>query len=200
MKKFLIVFFVFLSFGCFIPSTGAAPLQGNDYQLIRIFQDYLNSTRTMQARFTQTASDGGRTHGTFYMSRPNRFRFDYDPPNHIAIISDGRSVVQYDKELKQADRVALSDTPADIFTRDNVDLLNDLSVTGFRQEGDLIYVTVTDPKASEKFEVTFVFSPGQMVLHQWSVKESGSNGATTIALSGMQRNLGLDAGLFQTRQ
>jgi len=49
---------------------------------------YLNSIRTMYAKFRQVASGGGVATGQLWMARPGRMRFEYDPPNQILLLAD----------------------------------------------------------------------------------------------------------------
>uniref|UniRef100_UPI003F9DDE77 LolA family protein n=1 Tax=Mycobacterium sp. TaxID=1785 RepID=UPI003F9DDE77 len=49
---------------------------------------YLSSIQTMVGNFVQIGPDGGRTEGTFYLQKPGRVRFEYNPPSPIDIISD----------------------------------------------------------------------------------------------------------------
>ena len=51
---------------------------------------YVNSIRTLQARFVQRNPNGSVVQGTLYISRPGRMRFEYDAPS------------QTDKELVSA--------------------------------------------------------------------------------------------------
>ena len=41
---------------------------------------YLSSVQTMVGNFVQVGPDGGRTEGTFYIQKPGKVRFEYNPP------------------------------------------------------------------------------------------------------------------------
>src|SRR5687767_3015121 len=53
---------------------------------------YVNSTRTMQARFVQTNPNGSVVQGTLYVRRPGRMRFEYDAPSQLKVVADGTQV------------------------------------------------------------------------------------------------------------
>src|SRR3974390_1145780 len=52
---------------------------------------YLSLVQTLQGRFGQVGSDGRRTTGDFYLSKPGRVRFEYDDPSPIELGACGTS-------------------------------------------------------------------------------------------------------------
>src|SRR5262245_1279963 len=54
---------------------------------------YLSSVHVLSGDFIQVAADGRRAKGQFYIQKPGRVRFEYEPPSPIDIVSDGSSVV-----------------------------------------------------------------------------------------------------------
>ena len=85
--------------------------------------NFLNGLHTLQADFRQILSDeqgsGNQfATGTFYLSRPGRFRWDYETPNNQYILADGRSVWLVEEDLEQvtqrSQKSALKGTPAQL--------------------------------------------------------------------------------------
>ena len=64
---------------------------------------YLSSMQTLVGNFVQIAPDGSRTEGTFYIQKPGKVRFDYNPPSPIDVIADGSSVVVRNAHLDTQD-------------------------------------------------------------------------------------------------
>ena len=67
---------------------------------------YLDKLKTLDAGFTQVVRDKqGRivetATGTFALSRPDRFRWDYRTPYEQTIVADGKRVWLYDRDLEQ---------------------------------------------------------------------------------------------------
>ena len=89
---------------------------------------YLSSIQTMEGHFVQIGPDGGRTEGNFYIQKPGRVRFAYDPPSPIDIIADGSTVVVRDRKLATQDLYPLSQTPLRYLLADRIDLLHDTDV------------------------------------------------------------------------
>jgi len=67
---------------------------------------YLSNLKTFGAGFTQVVRDrDGRivetATGTFALSRPDRFRWEYRSPYEQTIVADGRKLWLYDRDLEQ---------------------------------------------------------------------------------------------------
>ena len=74
---------------------------------VRQFESSYRNVRTLQADFTQTYVMGGRVRresGTVYFERGGRMRWDYQRPNRKLFISDGRHLLLYVPQEKQATR------------------------------------------------------------------------------------------------
>jgi outer membrane lipoprotein carrier protein len=67
---------------------------------------FMENIQTLDTAFSQevTAEDGEVTqtsNGRFILSRPGKFRWEYEKPAPQEIVSDGKSLWIYDKELEQ---------------------------------------------------------------------------------------------------
>src|SRR6185437_1375696 len=91
-------------------ATAPAPTQAADLQQI---ENYLNGLTTAQADFTFAGPDGAVSHGSFYLSRPAKLRFDYTEPKGNLLIADGDYVIYYDAQQKEASNLPISSTPLD---------------------------------------------------------------------------------------
>lgn len=100
---------------------GTAPAFAADG--VALVKDYLRGLNSLQADFRQItlAADGGEmieSGGTFYLLRPNRFRWDYQTPSEQLIVADGKRIYVYDKELAQVShrgqKAVLDGTPAQL--------------------------------------------------------------------------------------
>ncbi|KAA6184386.1 outer membrane lipoprotein chaperone LolA [Thiohalocapsa marina] len=107
---------------------------------VALVKDYLQGLNSLQAEFRQITlpSDGSdmiESRGTFYLLRPNRFRWDYTVPWSQQIVADGQRIYLYDEELAQvshrsqkrvldgtpAQLLASDQPPEDYFTMRNID-------------------------------------------------------------------------------
>ncbi len=168
--------------------------QINQADLLRI-SNYLNGITTMEGNFVQIGPDGDLSEGLFYMRRPGRVRFEYQPPNPALIVADGFWVGVYDKIAETLDRFPLSETPLDLLLRDRVDLRNEGAVEQVERSEGLLRVRAVDPNAPDQGSITMVFADNPLELRQWVVVDAQGL-TTTVALSETRRNVTLDPDLF----
>ncbi len=91
-----------------------------------MLNSFMRKAKTLEATFTQEVlSEKGMivqtSYGKFYLSRPGKFRWVYESPTPQEIISDGKKLWVYDKDLEQVTvkplRQALGNSPAAILTQ-----------------------------------------------------------------------------------
>ena len=93
-----------------------------------LLQSYVEKTRTLQAKFTQSVFDrNGRltqeSKGDFALSRPGKFRWTYAEPYNQLIVGDGKKVWIHDADLEQVTvrkfDTAMGATPAALLAGSN---------------------------------------------------------------------------------
>lgn len=173
---------------------GLANAQPNPADLTRI-SNYLNGITTMQGTFVQVGPDGDLSEGKFYMRRPGRIRFEYNPPNPTLIVADGFWVAVIDTIDNKFDRFPLSETPLDLLLRSRVNLRNEKAVKSIERSAGQLRVKAVDPDAPGQGSITMIFTNNPLELIQWIVVD-GQGLSTTVALSKTKRNVKLDPKLF----
>jgi outer membrane lipoprotein-sorting protein len=158
-------------------------------------ETYLNQVRSLKADFSQVAPDGSLSDGKFFLRRPGRLRFEYDPPNPILIVGDGTWIVVYDSETNQVDRLPIGQTPLSVLVRDRVSLGDGMEVTEVRRQPGVLEISLVDPANRDQGSITLVFSDPPLELRQWLVTDSQRQ-VTTVQLRDATRNVDLDAKLF----
>jgi outer membrane lipoprotein-sorting protein len=158
---------------------------------------YLSSVHQMHGHFVQVAPDGSQSQGEFYVQKPGRVRFKYDPPSPIEIIADGKSLVVHDRKLRTQDVYPLSQTPLRFLLSDRIDLLRETKVVAVRS--DDVYVTVvieeTQPLIGTS-RLMMMLGAKDYQLKQWTVTDpQGYN--TTVAISNLDSSKRPDADLFR---
>ena len=73
---------------------------------VESFNRFFNEINTLEAQFTQIVLDENMAalddgHGTVWIKRPGRFRWNYAPPDAQEIVGDGERVWLYDIALEQ---------------------------------------------------------------------------------------------------
>jgi len=95
---------------------------------------YLSSVQVLNGQFVQVGPDGNRVRGEFFIQKPGKVRFEYEPPSRIEIVADGTSVVVRDRKLATQDLYPLSQTPLRFLLSDRIDLLKETSVIGVKSD------------------------------------------------------------------
>lgn len=176
------------------PPPAAVALAPQDNADLQRIAAYLNSIRTMYAKFRQVASGGGIVTGQLWMARPGRMRFEYDPPSPILLLADTFYVYYVDKELIQMSKVGLKSTPAWLLLRDPI-TFSDLIVTSFERGANTIRLTVVEKAEPDSGSLTMVFTDNPLALRQWSIVDQQRK-TTTVSLYDERFGMALDPKLF----
>src|SRR5690242_4747058 len=75
-------------------------LTAEEIALINEISAHNSGITTMAGRFLQIDTQGNRNEGTFYLQRPGKIRFRYDPPSREEIMSIGQGFYVIDRKEK----------------------------------------------------------------------------------------------------
>jgi outer membrane lipoprotein-sorting protein len=180
-------------------ATTTAPAAFNPTQRAQVdkVSSYLSSVQQLVGNFVQVGPDGSRVKGEFYMSKPGKIRFEYDPPSPIEIIADGQSVVVRDRKLATQDLYPLSQTPLRFLLSDRIDLLRETNVVAVRS--DDVYVTVVIEERHALIgtsRLLMMLGAKDYQLKQWTVTDPQGYD-TTVAVSNLDTSKRPDPGLFK---
>ncbi len=154
----------------FLAAPASALTETERVELSRV-SAYLSSITTMNGEFVQFGPYGDRTQGKFYMAKPGRIRFQYDPPNKIAVIADGDSVLIEDKKMKTEDIWPLKRTPLKFLLDDQIDFSTSDKVTSVLVDPDLIQVVMVDKSRFGGGKLTLLFDRASAELRQWTITD-----------------------------
>jgi outer membrane lipoprotein-sorting protein len=171
-----------------------AALTAQDKTELQQIAGYLDHIRTMSGRFQQRSGSGAST-GRLWIARPGRMRFEYDPPNPIALYADGFYVYYWDRELHQISKVGLKSTPAWFLLRDPISF-QDVIVTGMEHGPNTIRISVVENSKPDEGSLSLVFTENPLALRQWTVVDQEGK-STTVSLSELQFGMALDPKVFQ---
>jgi outer membrane lipoprotein-sorting protein len=157
---------------------------------------YLSSIQTMEGNFVQVGPDGGRTEGNFYIQKPGRVRFAYNPPSPIDIIADGSSVVVRDRKLATQDLYPLSQTPLRYLLADRIDLLHDTDVVSVSSDDTFATVVIEQKQVLiGTARLMLMFDAKNLTLKQWTVTDP-QGFDTTVAVYNLDSTKKPDPNLF----
>ncbi|MBO0751465.1 MAG: outer membrane lipoprotein carrier protein LolA, partial [Bradyrhizobiaceae bacterium] len=132
--------------------------------------------------FVQIGPDGARTVGKFYIQKPGKVRFAYDPPSPIDVIADGSNVVVHDRNLNTQDLYPLSQTPLRYLLAEQIDLARDTNLVGVSQDNTFITMTIEEKHLLlGTHRLVLMFSTKDMILRQWTITDPQGY-ETTVAV------------------
>jgi len=159
-------------------------------------ESYISGISTIQAKFNQVAPDGSVQTGTFYLQRPGKMRWQYNPPTPVLLVSDGDTITYYDSDLGQVNYIALDDTLAGFLARKDVRLESAATkITDFKAEADVIRITIVERTDPSKGALTLEFVDRPLQLKFMTVKDASGN-VTRVQLQGAEYGMKLDPALF----
>jgi outer membrane lipoprotein-sorting protein len=174
----------------------SVPYDGSQRPLVDRVSNYLSSLQTLIGDFVQIGPDGGRTVGKFYIQKPGKVRFEYEPPSPIDVIADGSSVVVRDRNLATQDLYPLSQTPLRYLLADQIDLVRDTNVVAVSQDNTFITVTIEEKQLLVGTNrIVLMFGAKDTQLRQWTITDPQGY-ETTIAVYNLDVSHRPDPSLF----
>jgi outer membrane lipoprotein-sorting protein len=156
----------------------------------------LSAVETMDGEFVQYNPDGQQLQGKFYIARPDRVRFQYDPPTTVQVIADGKSVLVFDKKLQTYDIWPLSQTPLRLLLDKSLDLSTSEKVTRVGVAPDLIEIELQDDTKFSSGTLNLIFERTSFELRQWTVTDQQGL-QTMVALYNVETGKQLPSDLFK---
>lgn len=192
--KNLILFFAFLFIAAPARADSPATAAPPDVTPEQI-ENYFENLDTARARFVQTVHDGTQLVGTFYLDRPGKLRFEYDPPVEDYVVADGLFIYFYDAELQEQTNAPIGQTLADFILRKNLNYAEDLRITDLQRGGGLLQVTFVQEADPEAGSLTLGFTEDPLELKKWRVVDSQGL-ITEVELFYLKTGVTHPAGLF----
>jgi outer membrane lipoprotein-sorting protein len=158
---------------------------------------YLSNVRQLHGNFVQVGPDGGKSEGEFFLQKPGKVRFDYNPPSPIELIADGSSVVVRDRKLATQDLYPLSQTPLRFLLADRIDLLRDTNLVGVYADDVFVTVVIEERQIlGGTHKVMLMFGAQDYQLRQWTVTDPQGYD-TTVAVYNLDSKVQPDQNMFR---
>lgn len=167
-----------------------------DASEIKRVENYLNNISTLTAEFLQVAPSGETSTGTFFLSRPGKLRWQYNPPTPILIVANGSLITYYDSELKEASYVSVNDSLAGFLTRKVIRFDGDVAISNSSKNAGLLRISVIQKGKKEEGQLTLICSEDPAILKKLEVVDA-SGQLTTITLTNLQYGTKLNKKLFE---
>lgn len=156
---------------------------------------YIQGLSSAKGRFVQTDQRGTQTQGTFYLQRPGKARFQYDPPAGLLVVSNGANVNIFDSRLKTYESYPLSKTPLNLLLAREVRLDRGVVITDVRPLADGFTIVAQDAKRQALGRISIDFSNSPVALMGWTVTDI-KGGQIRVRLADFAETANLDPKLF----
>jgi outer membrane lipoprotein-sorting protein len=171
-------------------------LDAKQRAMVERINTYLTSVQTLIGDFVQVGPDGSRSDGKFYLQKPGRVRFEYNLPNPLELVADGRSVAIRDRKLATQDLLLLSQTPLRFLLSDRIDLLKEGNLADVYKDDTFVTLVLEEKQAlGGTHRLSLMFSAQDSQLKQWTVTDPQGYD-TTVALYNLDTSRRPDPKLF----
>jgi outer membrane lipoprotein-sorting protein len=178
-----------------VPSLASA-LTDEEQGVLKDISDKLSAVQTMDGEFVQYNPNGDQQQGKFFIQRPGKVRFQYDPPASLSVIADGKSVLVFDKKLQTYDIWPLSQTPLRLLLQDDLNLATSDKVTRVGVAPDLVEIEMHDDTKFSAGTLNLIFDRKSYELRQWTVTDQQGL-QTMVALYNVETGKELGSDLFK---
>ena len=161
---------------------------------LKLIKDYLGDIKTLQAEFSQTNQTGDIMKGIFFLKKPGKIRFSYDPPQNLQIVSKQQAVLIFDPKNGGSGPLTypLHSTPLGFLIKSDLSIF--INENGESLEiGDLIIFKVRNPQ----YNLSVEFNKNPVSLIGWEF-ENQMGEIIKIRLNNIQKNNYISDEIFKT--
>ncbi|MGY5809669.1 outer-membrane lipoprotein carrier protein LolA [Rhizobium sp. LEGMi198b] len=157
--------------------------------------DHFSSIKTMKGGFLQIGPRGDQMSGAFFIQRPGKLRFNYDPPSRMRVICDGNNVQVINDQTRTNNMYQLSKTPLSLLLANKIDLSADM-VRNVDAQPDLTKITLGNRTVFGDSTIAMIFDSKTYDLRQWTVIDPQGK-TTDVIINNVKTNISFDDSVFR---
>jgi outer membrane lipoprotein-sorting protein len=157
---------------------------------------YLSGLTTIVSDFTQTAPDGAIATGKFFLQRPGKMRWQYNPPTPVLMVADGKVLTFYDYELQQVNYVKLDSTIIGFMAQKDIRFDKNVGLINVEEKNDVIRIKLAQLGKADEGTLTLELSDRPLTIKNMVITDATQQ-VTTVSLNHATYGDRLDASLFQ---
>ena len=169
-------------------------LTEEEIALINEINAHNSAIKTMVGRFLQIDSQGQRIEGTFYLERPGKILFRYNPPSNEQIISVGRGFYVVDRKERTQYAYPQDKVPLRQFLESDIDLFK-ANIVAVEHSDDYFTLTLQDDTPAGVVTVSLIFDKESKDLKQWTLVEP-SGAELTFSLYDVEKDVEIPRAFF----
>jgi outer membrane lipoprotein-sorting protein len=157
---------------------------------------YLNGLTTIEADFVQVSPDGSLANGRFFLQRPGKMRWQYEPPVPVLMVSAGTFLTYYDYELDQITNIPIESSLAGFLARPTISLQSkEITILERTRKDGVVRIRLTQAAKPEDGELTLELTDKPMQLRNLIIKDAQGQ-TTNVSLNNARYGMKLDKALF----
>ncbi len=172
----------------------ARHLTEEEVALIQQINAHNSAIKTMVGRFLQIDTQGQRIEGTFFLERPGKILFRYNPPSYEQIVSVGRGFYVVDRKEKTQYAYPQNKVPLRQFLEADIDLFK-ANIVAVEHSADYFTLTLQDETPAGIVRVSLVFDKESKDLKQWTLVEP-SGAELTFSLYDVEQGVEIPRSFF----
>lgn len=169
-------------------------LTDEERALIEAINAHNSAIRTMVGRFLQIDTQGQRIEGTFYIERPGKVLFRYNPPSSEQIVSVGRGFYVVDRKAQTQYAYPQDKVPLRQFLDAEINLFT-ANIVAVANSDDYFSLTLQDDTPAGIVRVSLVFDRDSKDLKQWVLTQP-SGAELTFSLYDVEKGVEIPRSFF----
>jgi len=169
-------------------------LTPEEVDLINQISAHNSAIKTMVGRFLQIDTQGQKIEGTFFLERPGKVLFRYNPPSYEQIVSVGRGFYVVDRQEKTQYAYPQDKVPLREFLESDINLMSS-NIVAIDQSNDYLSLTLQDDTPAGIVMVDLVFDKETLELRQWVLTEP-SGAQLTFSLFDVEKDVEIPRTFF----
>jgi len=196
IRRTLLALAAALSLSAVLPALAQEPRTLTPEEIAQINQisAHNSAIKTMVGRFLQIDTQGQKIEGTFFLERPGKVLFRYNPPSYEQIISIGRGFYVVDRQEKTQYAYPQDKVPLREFLESDINLLRS-NIVAIDQSADYLSLTLQDDTPAGIVMVDLVFDKETSDLKQWVLTEP-SGAQLTFSLFDVEKDVEIPRTFF----
>lgn len=196
IRRTLLAFAAAFGLASVLPAVSQEARQLTPEEIAQINQisAHNSAIKTMVGRFLQINTQGQKIEGTFFLERPGKILFRYNPPSYEQIISIGRGFYVVDRKEKTQYAYPQDKVPLREFLESEINLLRS-NIVAIDQSNDYLTLTLQDDTPAGLVSVDLVFDKETSDLRQWVLTEP-SGGQLTFSLFDVEKGVEIPRTFF----
>ena len=155
--------------------------------------NYLESFSSLSSKFIQINNNGEILSGKIFVSRPGKFRIEYEQIP-LVLISDSKRLASVNRDLKSINFHSTNNNPLSILLFDKLDM-KEVKILNLVERENTLLVEISSANFEDKGFIEILFETKPLVMKKWTVFKTDQT-KTEVFFDNLFLNKSLPSRLF----